>query len=67
MFSLSPQIPIKNQGAAESFPGNTPGAETSRRRSDRVLTWGDENVYKALKKLIPFLFPAFFNFLIFNS
>ncbi|QTA86571.1 Uncharacterized protein dnm_025950 [Desulfonema magnum] len=29
--------------------------------------WGDENVSKALKKLIPFLFPSFFNCLIFKS
>ncbi|QTA84542.1 Uncharacterized protein dnm_005390 [Desulfonema magnum] len=31
------------------------------------VRWGDENVSKALKKLIPFLFPAFFNCLIFKS
>ncbi len=40
-------------------------AQARRKHYGGVANWADENVANALKKLIPFLFPSFYNQLIF--
>ncbi|QTA90947.1 Uncharacterized protein dnm_070110 [Desulfonema magnum] len=39
----------------------------SRTGIRRPRAWGDENIANALKRLIPFLFPVFYHYPIFNQ
>jgi len=40
--------------------------QTSAKKLSGVQAWGDEYVVDALRKLIPFLFRSFYNWLIFK-